>query len=88
MNAIHSVPILIGLTVTGISAAYLLYLRLRKVRAVFLTFHFGNDSLVERTALLRLLEKKSSVFNYFFCNFISLTYCGPVTQICIFALQV
>jgi len=37
MNAGHTLPILIGLTVTGISAAYLLYLLLRKVRAVFHT---------------------------------------------------
>jgi hypothetical protein len=35
MNASYSLPILIGLTVSGISAAYLLYILLRKVRAVF-----------------------------------------------------
>jgi hypothetical protein len=54
MNARFSVPVLIGLTVSGLSAAYLLYLLLRKVRAFFLV-HFGNDSLVERTVLLCLL---------------------------------
>jgi hypothetical protein len=34
MNAGYTLPVLIGLTVTGISAAYLVYLLLRKVRTV------------------------------------------------------
>jgi hypothetical protein len=38
MDARYALPVLIGLTVTGISAAYLVYLLLRKVRAVVTSF--------------------------------------------------
>jgi hypothetical protein len=34
MNARYSLPVLVGLAVTGISAAYLVYFLLRKVRVV------------------------------------------------------
>jgi hypothetical protein len=54
MSARYSLPILIGLTVSGISAAYLLYLLLRKVRVVF-TIHFDDDSVVIKTVFLCLL---------------------------------
>jgi hypothetical protein len=55
MKVALSLPVLIGLTVTGISGAYMLYLLLRKVRTVF-TVHFDNDNLVIMTVLLCLLE--------------------------------
>ena len=58
MNASYSLPVLLGLTITGVSAAYLLYLFLKKVRAVF-TAHLGNDNLVERTVPLCLLVIKA-----------------------------
>ena len=63
MSARYSVPILIGLTVTGISAAYLLYLLLKKVRAVFYS-PFWQSVSGRKDGAFVFVRNQSSVLKY------------------------
>jgi hypothetical protein len=63
MSARYSVPILVGLTVTGLSAAYLLYLLFRKVRAVFYSPFWQSVSGRKDRAFV-FVRNQNSVLNY------------------------